>query len=184
VADTLVRRELAQVAFNERVRQCREAFEALRHHQPGSTCLRDIHVDTFEEHRKTLDLVVAMRAEHVVREVARTFAAREALSVGDVSGLGSAMFRAHESLRDLFEVSVPELDHLVESAADCPGVLGARLTGAGFGGCVVMLVDAEAGESCAERIAATFQQRFGRRPVIELFGGDAGPREIAGPLEA
>ena len=184
VADTLVRRELAQVAFNERVRQCREAFEALRHHQPDATCLRDIGVETFEEHRKTLDPIVAMRAEHVVREVARTFAAREALSVGDVSGLGSAMFRAHESLRDLFEVSVPELDHLVESAADCPGVLGARLTGAGFGGCVVMLVDAEAGESCAERIAATFQQRFGRRPVIELFGGDAGPREIAGPLEA
>jgi galactokinase len=183
VADTLVRRELARVAFNERVQQCRAAFEALRRHQSEATCLRDIRIETLEEHKRSLDPVVARRAEHVVREVARTFAAREALTLGDVSGLGSAMFRAHESLRDLFEVSVPELDHLVESAADCPGVLGARLTGAGFGGCVVMLVDAEAGESCAERIGASFQQRFGRRPAIELFGGDAGPREIAGPLD-
>jgi galactokinase len=183
VADTLVRRELAQVAFNERVQQCRTAFETLRVHHPEATCLRDIPLETLEVHRGRLDPVVARRAEHVLREVARTFAAREALELGDVSGFGTEMFRAHESLRDLFEVSVPELDHIVESASDCPGVLGARLTGAGFGGCVVMLVDADAGASCAERIASRFQQRFGRRPAIELFGGDAGPREIAGPLE-
>ena len=183
VADTLVRRGLARVAFNERVQQCRTAFEALRVHEPGATCLRDIRLETFEAHRSGLDPVVARRAEHVLREVERTFAARDALLQGDVSALGSGMFRAHESLRDLFEVSVPELDHLVESASDCPGVLGARLTGAGFGGCVVMLVDADAGSACAERIAADFQQRFGRRPSIELFGGDAGPRVVAGPFQ-
>jgi galactokinase len=183
VADTLVRRELAQVAFNERVQQCLAAFEGLRVHQPDASCLRDIPIELFEAHRNELDPVVARRAEHVLREVARTFAARDDLLIGGVSALGSGMFRAHESLRDLFEVSVPELDHLVESASDCPGVLGARLTGAGFGGCVVMLVDAEAGPACAERIASSFQQRFGRRPAIELFGGDAGPREVEGPLQ-
>jgi galactokinase len=183
VADTLVRRELAQVAFNERVQQCRAAFEALRAHEPEASCLRDIRLETFEEHRRELDPVVARRAEHVLREVERTFAARDSLLFGDVSSFGSGMFRAHESLRDLFEVSVPELDQIVESASDCPGILGARLTGAGFGGCVVMLLDAEAGASCAERIAANFQQRFGRRPSIELFGGDQGPREVVGPLE-
>jgi galactokinase len=181
VADTLVRRELAQVAFNERVRQCRSAFEALREHQPDASCLRDIRFDTFDAHRGTLVPTVARRAEHVIREVARTFAARDALARGDTRGLGAEMFRAHDSLRDLFEVSVPELDHLVASAATSPGVLGARLTGAGFGGCVVILLETAAGPGTVDRIASEFEQRFGRRPSIELYGGDAGPREVAGP---
>jgi len=181
VADTLVRRELAQVAFNERVRQCREAFEQLRRHQPDGTCLRDIRLETFEAHRRELDPHVSRRAEHVVREVARTFAARDALARGEVAGLGAEMFRAHDSLRDLFEVSVPELDQLVASAAICRGVLGARLTGAGFGGCVVILLEADAGPGAADRIAFDFERRFGRRPSIELYGGDAGPREVACP---
>ncbi len=183
VADTLVRRELAQVAFNERVLQCREAYEKLRAHQPAATCLRDIRLETFDEHVGSLEATVARRAEHVIREVARTFAARDALQRGDAAGLGAEMFRAHESLRELFEVSVPELDQLVESAAACSGVLGARLTGAGFGGCAVILLEKGAGESTAERIARDFEGRFGRRPSIELYGGDAGPREIAGPFE-
>lgn len=183
VADTLVRRELARVAFNERVQQCQSAFESLRVHQPDATCLRDIRLETLEEHRASLDPTVARRAEHVLREVARTFAAREALARGDPSGLGAEMFQAHASLRDLFEVSVPELDQIVESAARSPGVLGARLTGAGFGGCAVILLDASSGPSAAERIASDFERRFGRRPSIEIFGSDAGPREVASPLE-
>ena len=183
VADTLVRRELARVAFNERVQQCRSAFESLRVRQPEATCLRDIRLETLEEHRESLDPTVARRAEHVLREVARTYAAREALTRGDIAGLGAEMFRAHESLRDLFEVSVPELDQIVESAARSPGVLGARLTGAGFGGCAVILLDANSGPSAADRIASDFERRFGRRPSIEIFGTDAGPREVAGPRE-
>ena len=183
VADTLVRRELAQVAFNERVRQCRTAFETLRVHQPEATCMRDIRLETFHAHGATLAPEVARRAEHVVHEVARTFAARVALERGDTRGLGAEMFRAHDSLRDLFEVSVPELDHIVASAARSPGVLGARLTGAGFGGCVVILLETAARVEVADRIASEFEQRFGRRPSIELYGGDAGPREIAGPRD-
>jgi galactokinase len=181
VADTLVRRELAHVAFNERVHQCRQAFESLRVHQPDATCLRDVRLETFSLYGGTLPPAVARRAEHVIREVARTFAARDALAQGDPAGLGTEMFRAHESLRDLFEVSVPELDHVVASAASCPGVLGARLTGAGFGGCVVILLEAEAGPGTTDRIAFDFERRFGRRPSIELFGSDAGPREVADP---
>jgi galactokinase len=183
VADTLVRRELAQVAFNERVRQCRTAFEELRPRQPDATCLRDIRLETFLDHGGSLEPVVARRAEHVIREVARTFAARDALARGDVAGLGAEMFRAHESLRDLFEVSVPELDRIVASAASSSGVLGARLTGAGFGGCVVILLETGAALELADRIALDFEAAFGRRPSIELFGGDAGPREIASPRE-
>lgn len=181
VADSLVRRELAQGAFNERVRQCAAAFEKLRPHQPGATCLRDIRMEVLDACRGELDPVLARRAEHVVGEVARTFAARDALRRDDPGGFGLEMARAHESLRDLFEVSVPELDQLVESAVACEGVLGARLTGAGFGGCAVVLLETGSQADVAERMRRDFERRFGRRPIVEVFEGDAGPREVAGP---
>jgi galactokinase len=178
VADTLVRRELAQGAFNERVRQCAQAFAALAPHQPGASCLRDIRLETLEARRGALDPLLARRAEHVLREVARTFAARDALEAGDLAGFGAEMTRAHASLRTLFEVSVPELDTLVDAAAGCEGVLGARLTGAGFGGCVVVLLQRGAEPELQARLQREFQARFGRAPSVEFFGGDEGPREI------
>jgi galactokinase len=89
------------------------------------------------------------------------------------------MARSHRSLRDLYEVSVPELDQLVDSAMSTPGVLGARLTGAGFGGCVVMVLRREECRDALDKVGRAFELRFGRRPEIQLFDGDAGPREIA-----
>ena len=104
---------------------------------------------------------------------------REALRVGDLERMGALMTETHGSLRDLYDVSCPELDLLVESAVEGEGVYGARLTGAGFGGCVVMLIESGAEEVVAERVGRRFAARFGRRPPIELFGGDEGPREIS-----
>jgi galactokinase len=179
VADTLVRRELAQGAFNERVAQCRAAFDALRQHQPDATCLRDVRYETLRAHEHELEPAWARRAHHVLSEVARTFAARDALRRGDARGFGAEMVRAHESLRALFEVSVPELDVLVASAVATPGVHGARLTGAGFGGCVVVLLQRGAEEDLEARLGQDFARAFGREPVVAFFGGDAGPREIA-----
>lgn len=184
VADTGVRRALAQGAFNLRVRQCEQAFTALREHQADATCLRDIRLDVFQDHRSELDPVVSRRAEHVIHEVARTFAARDALMRNDPAGLGIEMVRAHESLRDLFEVSVPELDQLVQSASECPGVLGARLTGAGFGGCAVVLLERDAREELVHRLGTDFERAFGERPAVEFFGGDSGPREIDGAWDS
>jgi len=178
VADTLVRRELAQGAFNERVAQCRAAFEALRIHQPEATCLRDVRYETLAEHQAGLDPTIARRAHHVIREVARTFSARDALRRGDAGGFGVEMTRAHDSMRELFDVSVPELDRLVESAVGTPGVHGARLTGAGFGGCAVILLEKGAEAELTRRLHADFSATFGRAPVVEVYGGDAGPREI------
>ena len=178
VADTLVRRELAQGAFNERVQQCARAFAALAPHQPGATCLRDVRLETLEAQRGQLDPLLARRAEHVLREVARTFAARAALEAGDLPGFGVEMTRAHASLKALFDVSVPELDTLVEAATECEGVLGARLTGAGFGGCVVVLLRRGAEPELLARLERRFQARFQRSPLLEFFGGDPGPREI------
>ncbi len=179
VADTLVRRELAQGAFNERVAQCRDAFTALRRHQPEATCLRDIRFETLAEHGHELEPAASRRAHHVIQEVARTFSARDALRGGDPAGFGAQMTRAHESLRELFEVSVPELDRLVESAVECPGVLGSRLTGAGFGGCAVVLLERGGEAELTARVARDYLDSFGRSPTIEFFGGDPGPREIS-----
>lgn len=178
VADSGVRRELAQGAFNERVRQCAAAFECLAPHEPGAVCLRDIRLETLEAHADELEPLLARRAEHVVREVARTFAARDALRRGDVAGFGAEMTRAHESLHGLFDVSVPELDTLVASAVESAGVLGSRLTGAGFGGCVVVLLRRGAEAELADRLVRDFRARFGRAPLVEFYGGDPGPREI------
>jgi galactokinase len=179
VADSLVRRELAQGAFNERVRQCATAFERLRREKPEATCLRDIDLETFQRRRAELDPVIARRAEHVIREVARTFAARDALLRDDEIGFGVEMTRAHASLRDLFEVSVPELDQLVQSAVACEGVLGSRLTGAGFGGCTVILMVRGAEAEVRSRVQADFERRFGRKPSLGFFQGDSGPRELS-----
>lgn len=178
VADTRVRRQLAASAFNERVAECRAAFESLRRHVPGATCLRDIPLEVLEAQRAELSPAVARRAEHVLREVARTFAARAALERGDVAAFGAQMSAAHESLRSLFEVSVPELDRVVASATAVPGVLGARLTGAGFGGCVVILLERGAAGELEQRVLLEFERAFGHAPHLELFGGDMGPREI------
>ncbi len=178
VADTLVRRELAQGMFNERVAQCRAAFDVLRRHQPDATCLRDVRFETLAAHGHELEPVQARRAHHVIEEVARTFSARDALRRGDAAGFGAEMTRAHASLREQFEVSVPELDCLVESAVGMPGVHGARLTGAGFGGCAVVLLERGVEAELAERLERDYVRAFGRVPVVEFFGGDAGPREI------
>lgn len=178
VVDSGVRRELAEGAFNQRVSECRAAFEVLRIRQEGAECLRDVHYETLERHRGELEPVLARRAEHVVREVGRTFAARDRLLDGHPQEIGALMTRAHQSLRDLFEVSCPELDAIVEGSLSVAGVLGARLTGAGFGGCAVVLLRRGAEEDLCARLRESFGRRFGRSPRVEFFGGDQGPREI------
>lgn len=179
VADSGVRRELAQGAFNQRVAEAAAVFELLRPHAAGATVLRDVPLEVLERREGTLQPELARRARHVLEEVARTFAARRSLLAGDIAGFGAQMLASHRSLRDLYEVSAPELDELVDAAARTPGVLGARLTGAGFGGCVVVLLRREASPGALEEIAARFESRFGRRPPVQVYGGDAGPREIA-----
>ncbi len=178
VADTLVRRELAQSAFNQRVAEAAEAFERLRKHCPQARVLRDIPAEVLDTHERELPVELARRARHVVSEVERTFAARSALMEGDVRGFGARMFASHRSLRELYEVSAPELDCLVDAAAASTAVCGARLTGAGFGGCVVMLVERAGAEQALEDVARAFDERFGRRPGVALFGPDPGPREV------
>jgi galactokinase len=178
VVDTGIRRELAKGDFNRRVEECRAAFALLRARAPAAEVLCDVEAHVVDELATELGPLLTRRARHVVEEVARTRAARAALIAGDHAAFGRCISATHTSLRDLYEVSVPELDCIVESALEHPGVLGARLTGAGFGGCAVVLLRREAAEGLAERIEHAFDRRFGRRPAVFFFRSDAGPREL------
>ncbi|MDF1798808.1 MAG: galactokinase [Planctomycetota bacterium] len=176
IVDTGVRRELARGEFNLRVAQCAQAFEALGPAAPGATCLAEVPLEVLEGAR--LEPVVARRARHVIEETARTFAASAALQRGDVGGFAGEMFAAHHSLRDLFEVSIPELDTIVEVAEAHSGVLGARLTGAGFGGCVAAILEAGSEDDFAEQVRALHVQRHVREPQVAFYQGSPGLGEV------
>jgi galactokinase len=179
VVDSGVSRALARGHFNERVAQCSEAFERLRPAAPEARCLRDVPAEVVEAEAAALGPLLLKRARHVVSEVARTFAARDALLAGDASAFGALVSATHESLRDQYEVSTPELDAIVELARAWPGVLGARLTGAGFGGCAVVIARPGTGVGLADALARGFQARFGRMPAVYSFQSGGGPRELA-----
>jgi len=141
VSNTNQRRELNESAYNDRVAECARALAALRERLPIST-LGQLTPEHFADHADALedDPVAARRARHIADENARVRAAVPALESGDLAAFGQLMNASHESLRELFEVSSDPLDHLVRLAREQPGVLGSRLTGAGFGGCTVTLL--------------------------------------------
>ena len=131
--------------------------------------LRDATLDLLDA-ATTLPDVLARRARHVICENARVLAAVEALQQGDAARLGRLFGESHASLRDDYEVSIAEIDQLVELAEACPGVHGARLTGGGFGGSVVAVVDAAAAPEAARRIADAYEQRTGRKAASLVCG--------------
>ncbi|MBN1811896.1 MAG: galactokinase, partial [Anaerolineae bacterium] len=140
VADTKVRRQLASSEYNVRRAQCEEAVSVLSEYLPGIRALRDVNSDDLERFKRHLPEVIYRRARHVVADNERVLQAAEALREGDVTTVGVLMKACHISLRDDYEVSSPELDVLAEAAWEAEGCYGARLTGAGFGGCAVALV--------------------------------------------
>jgi galactokinase len=165
VADTGVRRALAASAYNRRRQECEEAVHILSRHLADVRALRDVSPADFVRLKHHLPQVLRKRARHVVTDNARVLGAVEALRAGDPERVGEAMRRCHESLRDDYEVSSPELDLLAETAWDVPGCYGARLTGAGFGGCVVALVTESAVKDLTTQVTRVYQTRFGSSPV-------------------
>ena len=161
VVDSAVHRELVESGYNERRAQCEEAARRL-----GVHALRDLSVDELAARLKALPPAVARRARHVVSENQRVLDSVAALSRGDVAALGALLNASHASLRDLFEVSTAEIDTLVEIQQSAPGCLGARLTGAGFGGCTVALVRSQAVEAFEKAVRAEYQARTGNIPTF------------------
>jgi galactokinase len=137
---TGIRRGLAVSAYNERVEQCQRGVAALRFVRPEINSLRDAKVSDLEAIDGQVPELIYRRCRHVVRENARVLSAVEAMDMNLGSKLGALMYESHVSLRDDYGVSCPELDALVEAAMGTGYVLGARLTGAGFGGCTINLI--------------------------------------------
>lgn len=159
-------RRLGSSEYNIRRAQCEAAVEGIRHVDPAVRSLRDVSAVLLAAARGGLDPVVSRRAEHVIAENDRVLATLAAFDAGDLAGVGEAFAASHASLRDLFEVSSPQLDALVEIAAAVPGVVAARMTGAGFGGCTVNLVHAESVAALRDAILATYAARTGLTPMI------------------
>ncbi len=178
IIDTLVRRKLAKGEFNLRVEQCAAAYKALAPFAPDAENLSEVPLAVFEAHERDLEPAVAKRARHVLEETSRTFEARDALLLGDVAAFGCAMFDAHDSLRDHFEVSIDELNTIVEFAKSHDAVLGGRLTGAGFGGCVAVILKAGQQDAFAAAMCTAYEQAHGQTPKIAFYKGSPGLGEV------
>jgi galactokinase len=168
IADSGVRRSLTTSGYNDRRAACEEAVVLLSKYKPGLHSLRDITPVEFAAYSEFLPPVIERRAEHIVKEIARVESAVTALKLGKTRSFGALMFAGHASLRDLYEVSVPELDVLVEIARNLPGCLGARLTGAGFGGCTVNLVDEEDAQDFIHELQESYKRHTGRNAQVYL----------------
>jgi galactokinase len=171
IADTSVRRSLAASAYNERRAQCEAAAQAL-----GVPALRDGTLAMLD----AVDLpdVVARRARHVIAEDERVLETVTAFQGGDLHKVGILMDASHASLRDLYEVSSVELDTMVELLRGQPGCYGARLTGAGFGGCAVALMEAGAVDAAIPVVAAAYRARTGLTPALYPTRAAAGASAV------
>jgi len=180
VADTGVRRRLADSGFNSRRAQCQEAVAILRRDLPGIRTLRDVTVAELERHGPRLPEPLRSRARHAVEECARVRAGAEALRRRDLDAFGELMRRSHVGSRDLYEVSIPELDTLAAAAWGVAGCYGARLAGGGFGGCLIALAAAAAVEELGQALTRAFTSAFGRSPVIFPCSVSDGARIVEG----
>jgi len=165
IGNTNKRRGLVESAYNERRNQCEQAVADLQRLFPELTLLGQLTLKQFHTHSGLIaNPVVQRRARHVVEEIDRVLQSIRVLEEGDLAAFGRLMTASHVSLRDLYEVTGPELDAMVEAALAVPGVLGSRMTGAGFGGCTVSLVHEAAVDDFIERVGRVYTEKTGLAP--------------------
>jgi galactokinase len=181
LAESGVTRELRDSGYEQRRRECEAAASALAAIDPSVRSLRDARPELLERARDRLGELLSRRARHVVTENERVLAAVRAFEAGDLPAAGRALVASHASLRDDFDASVPAVDRLVEVAAAVPGVHGARLTGGGFGGAVVVLADAGAADIVAAAIRAGYATPSGHEPVVRQVQASDGAGLAAAP---
>jgi galactokinase len=162
IGNTNKRRGLVDSKYNERRSQCEQAVEALRRAYPNLTLLGQLSLSEFNASAHLIaDDTVRARARHVVEEIDRVLQSIEVLKANDLEAFGRLMNGSHDSLRDLYEVTGPELDAMVDAARSVPGVLGSRMTGAGFGGCTVSLVHEDSIERFKEEVGRKYNEATG-----------------------
>jgi galactokinase len=180
VAHTGVPRALGSSAYNERRADCERAVRIIAQREPGVGSLRDVDGPMLERHAGALDAVALRRARHVVAENDRVLAVEAALAARDGQAVGEAFAASHASLRDLYQVSSPELDALVAIATGVPGVVASRMTGAGFGGCTVSLVERDAAAQLLATVERDYPGLTGRQPRCWIVRAVDGAGVVSG----
>ncbi|MEW6744680.1 MAG: galactokinase [Planctomycetota bacterium] len=178
VIDSRTRRQLTAGNYNQRVAEARGALEKLRARIPHLTCLADLEEGELTRWGTLLTPLEHRRARHVVSEKARVLACREALRRGDVEGAGCLLSLSHHSSRLDYETSTEALDFLQGAALGSGVVFGARLTGGGFGGCVLALSRAGAEDRVRGTLAPAYERAFGLTPTVHVFRVGPGFHEI------
>jgi galactokinase len=178
--DTGMRRELANSAYNERRKQCEEAFyllhDLITHHDPDNEtaqnmlALRDITQEQLNRYGPYLPTKLRRRASYVIAENERVLQAAKLLESSMPEAIGPLLWQSHSGLRDDYEVSCLELDALIEIVQQVSGVLGARMMGGGFGGCTINLVRIEAMEALREAVDQQYPTRTGRQATLDICG--------------
>jgi galactokinase len=174
VCNTMVKHEHSAGEYNARRCECEDGVRRLAAALPGIRALRDVTAEQLEANRSLLTEVVYRRCRHVISENDRVLRTVEALKAGDIQKIAQLMKESHESLRNDFEVSCRELDLMVEIASVKRGVWGSRMTGGGFGGCTVNLVEAGEAKEFQQRVAEEYHARTGLRPDILICEASEG----------
>ena len=178
IANTNKRRQLNESAYNERRSECDTALELLQK-QFDVKYLCHITPEQFQEYAHLIeDPVINKRAKHVITENARSLEAAKALSDNNLKRFGDLMVESHMSLKDDYEVTGVELDTLVDVALNVDGVIGSRMTGAGFGGCTVSVVKEDAIDQFTKQVVSDYKEKIGYEPTIYIAGVGDGAKEI------
>jgi len=179
MCNTMVKHELASGEYNARRAECEEGVRNLRTAFPEVRALRDVTLAQLEAHRQKLTPKVFARCRHVITENERVKSAVKTLHRGDSKALGALLQDSHRSLRDDYEVSCKELDLMVEIAMAQPGLIGARMTGGGFGGCTVNLVESAAVSNFKQDVAEEYSSKTGLTPEIYVSPASEGAQQLA-----
>ncbi|MFC4600220.1 galactokinase [Cohnella hongkongensis] len=181
IGNTNKRRGLVDSKYNERRSQCEQAVRDLRAAFPELALLGQLTLQQFEDNAHLIsDETVRRRARHVVEEIDRVGRSIEVLNQDDLVAFGLLMNASHDSLRDLYEVTGPELDAMVDAAREVPGVLGSRMTGAGFGGCTVSLVHQHSVDRFIEEVGKKYESATGLKPAFYVCDIGDGVGELKG----
>ena len=178
VCNTGVKHQHAGGEYNARRAQCEEGVRRLSVALPGIESLRNVGVSQLEQHKSLLPEVIYRRCRHVVTENQRVLEAADALRYDEMAKAGRLMAASHESLRDDYEVSCAELDTMVEIAQRQPGLIGARMTGGGFGGCTINLVQAEAAPAFRDAVLKEYEARTKLHPEIYVLSATRGVHAV------
>ncbi len=174
-----VKHTLVDSEYNKRRQECEQGVAVLSRRFPSIKALRDATMEQLEAVKSELDPIVYCRCKHVITEDERVLASMNALNRGDLKVFGKYMNASHDSLRDDYQVSCPEIDLLVDLAREVKGVLGSRITGGGFGGCTVTLIEARAEAEFSEHIMKNYLAKTGIVPQIYISTAASGAEIIA-----